>query len=164
LDIAKQIFQLHVLINSYSAAIASISSRKFGLARPRTKTFHQYAQLSKFAAGHGRKCAGVRIISMSEFRWNGPLVRSVPMADIVIALAEVPLAASYSQLIPASGNTLCKIAPRQISTTRSLRRLVKRLSLTNFSMAQKQIAPTTHIIRTPIKTESIAISSSYASC
>ena len=32
----------------------------------------------------------------------------------------------------------------------------KRLSLTNFSMAQKQIAPTTQIIRTPIKTESIA--------
>jgi hypothetical protein len=34
--------------------------------------------------------------------------------------------------------------------------ICKRLSLTNFSMAQKQIAPTTQIIRTPIKTESIA--------
>jgi hypothetical protein len=57
---------------------------------------------------------------------------------------------------PASGNTRCRIAARQISTTSSLSRFAKRASLTNLSMAQKQIAPTTQMIRTPIKTESIA--------
>jgi hypothetical protein len=39
-----------------------------------------------------------------------------------------------------------------------LRRFARRASLTNFSMAQKQIAPTTQIIKIPIKTESIVIS------
>ena len=68
----------------------------------------------------------------------------------------------YSQLIPASGSTRCRIAATQINTTSSLRRLAKRASLTNLSMTQKHIAPTMHIIRTPIKTESIATSQSLA--
>ncbi len=59
-------------------------------------------------------------------------------------------------LTPANGSTRCKIDARQISTTSSLRRFAKRASLTNLSMAQKQIAPTTQIIKTPIKTESMA--------
>src|ERR1700688_3325180 len=45
------------------------------------------------------------------------------------------------------------MAPRQISTTSNLSRFANRRSLANLSMAQKQIAPTTIIIRTPIKTE-----------
>ena len=58
--------------------------------------------------------------------------------------------------IPASGNTRCRIDARQISTTSSLSRFARRASLTNLSIAQKQIAPTTQIIKTPIKTESMA--------
>ena len=49
-----------------------------------------------------------------------------------------------------------RIAARQISTTSSLSRLARRPSLTNFSMTQKQIAPTMQMIRTEIKTESMA--------
>jgi len=59
----------------------------------------------------------------------------------------------YSQPIPAGGS---RIAARQISTTNNLRRFAKRPSLANLSMAQKQIAPMTQIIRTLIKAESIA--------
>jgi hypothetical protein len=61
------------------------------------------------------------------------------------------------QLIPAKGSTRCKIAPRQMSTTSNLRRFANRPSLANLSIAQKQIAPMTTIIKTPIKTEIIAV-------
>ena len=49
------------------------------------------------------------------------------------------------------------MAARQISTTSSFRRFASRPSRTNLSMAQKQIAPTTQIIRIPIRSEIIAI-------
>src|SRR5262249_13562056 len=62
--------------------------------------------------------------------------------------------ADYNQPIPASGST--QIAARQTSTTSILRRFAKRPSLTKLSMAQKQIAPITQIIKISIKTESIA--------
>src|SRR5262245_21803703 len=60
------------------------------------------------------------------------------------------------QPIAASGRTRWRIAAKQISTTSNLRRLAKRPSLTNLSIAQKQIAPMTQIIRIPIKATSIA--------
>jgi Resolvase, N terminal domain len=47
----------------------------------------------------------------------------------------------YSQLTPASGSTRWRVAPRQIRTTSSLRSFSRRLSFTNLSMAQKQMAP-----------------------
>jgi len=59
--------------------------------------------------------------------------------------------------MPAKGSTRCKIAPRQMSTTSNLRRFANRPSLANLSMAQKQIAPMTTIIKTPIKTEIIDV-------
>src|ERR1700738_81124 len=49
------------------------------------------------------------------------------------------------------------MAPRQMSTTSNLSRFDSRRSLANLSMAQKQIAPMTTIIKTPIKTEIIPI-------
>src|SRR5216684_3744440 len=55
--------------------------------------------------------------------------------------------------MPASGSTRWKIALRQISTTSNLSRFASRRSVTNLSMAQKQIAPTTIILRAPIKAE-----------
>jgi hypothetical protein len=61
----------------------------------------------------------------------------------------------YSQLTPASGSTRWRIAPRQIRTTSSLRSFSRRLSFTNLSMAQKQMAPTTTMIKTAIRTESM---------
>src|ERR1700731_2121218 len=63
----------------------------------------------------------------------------------------------HYRLIPANGSTRCRIDARQISTTSSLRRFASRASLINFSIAQKQIAPTTQIIKTPIKTEIMAV-------
>src|SRR5215211_3636487 len=48
------------------------------------------------------------------------------------------------------------MAPRQTSTTSNLSRFANRLSVANLSIAQKQIAPTTTIIKTPIKTEIMA--------
>src|SRR5262245_30208930 len=47
------------------------------------------------------------------------------------------------------------MADRQISTTNSLSRFASRRSLANRSIAQKQIAPNTMMLRTPIKTDSI---------
>jgi len=55
-----------------------------------------------------------------------------------------------------SGSTRCTIAPRQTSTTSNLSRFASRLSVANLSMAQKHMAPTTMIIKTPIKTEIMA--------
>src|SRR5271168_3871057 len=49
------------------------------------------------------------------------------------------------------------MAARQIRITRSLSSCASRRSLANLSIAQKQMAPMTTIIRTPIKAESIAI-------
>jgi hypothetical protein len=48
------------------------------------------------------------------------------------------------------------MAPRQISTTSNLRRFANRASRTNLSIAQKQMAPTTMIIKTPIRTDIMA--------
>src|SRR6202022_2832685 len=45
-----------------------------------------------------------------------------------------------------------------MSTTSNLSRFASRPSVANLSMAQKQIAPTTTIIKTPIKTEIMATS------
>jgi hypothetical protein len=61
------------------------------------------------------------------------------------------------QYVPVNGSTRCKMAPRQMSTTSNLSRFDSRRSLANLSMAQKQIAPMTTIIKTPIKTEIIPI-------
>src|SRR5258705_11483900 len=58
--------------------------------------------------------------------------------------------------MPASGSTRWKIAFRQISTTSNLSRFASRRSGPNLSMTQKQIAPTTIILRAPIKAEIIA--------
>jgi hypothetical protein len=76
----------------------------------------------------------------------------------LIKIADIVASRGYSQLIPASGSTRCRIAARQISTTSSLRRFAKRPSLTNFSIAQKQIAPTMQIIKIPIRSDSMATS------
>jgi hypothetical protein len=57
-----------------------------------------------------------------------------------------------------SGSTRCKIAPRHMSTTSNLRRFASQRSLANLSIALKQIAATTAIASTPIRTEMSSIS------
>jgi hypothetical protein len=104
----------------------------------------------------------------AEREFAAPLLRSPPGGnpggtkfDWKTTLAAARLTADwrlgYSPPIPARGSTRCRMAARQINTTSSLRRLASRPSRTNFSMAQKQIAPTTQIIRIPIRSEIIAI-------
>ena len=49
------------------------------------------------------------------------------------------------------------MAPRQISITSSFSRLASRRSVANLSMTQKQIAPTTIMVKIEIRTKIIAI-------
>jgi len=59
---------------------------------------------------------------------------------------------------PSSGSNRATIAPKQTSTTNSLRSCASRASGQNLSMTQNKIAPRTTIIRIPITSVSTAIS------
>jgi hypothetical protein len=111
------------------------------------------AQLSMTGAGPGGPPSGGAVTCTVSGAGNTKATVSTNTVYTFIASA----ADGVHQYVPVNGSTRCKMAPRQTSTTSNLSRFDSRRSLANLSMAQKQIAPMTTIIKTPIKTEIITI-------